>query len=166
MSPPRRRRCAVCHHGFDPDPRVGDRQKVCRGKECQKARRERTQAEWRGRHPGYFVEWRAKKKVAKARLEPIDPARTPPPLSRLPWELAQEEFGVAGADFIASLGRVLVKYAKDERRDEVVGIPEESLQVAEGVAKDQRRPQPAESTRESQQVEKGVAKDEKPPVPA
>lgn len=104
--------------------------------------------------------------MARAAREAIDPPRTAPPLSRLPWKLAQEEFGAAGADFIASLGRLLVEYAKDERRHEVGGIKEESFQVAGGVAKDERRPQPAESTRESQEVEKGVAKDEKPPVPA
>jgi hypothetical protein len=90
----------------------------------------------------------------------------PPPLSRLPWSLAQEEFGSAGADFIASLGRLLVEHAKDQRRPEVTGVPGESRQVARGVAKDQRRAHLMESTSETPQVGSGVAKDERSPVPA
>jgi hypothetical protein len=32
----------------------------------------------------------------------------PPPLDRLPWDLAQDEFGSQGADFLAVFGRVLL----------------------------------------------------------
>ena len=99
----RRRRCAICHHGFTEDPRVGERQKVCGRLECQETRRRRTQADWRGSHPGYFIQWRAKKRAELNASALVDPLRVPLPLAQLPWEMAQEEFGVMGADFLASL---------------------------------------------------------------
>jgi len=42
------------------------------------------------------------------------PLRMPAPLSRLPWDVAKDEFGVQGTDFIAVLGKVLLRVAKDE----------------------------------------------------
>jgi hypothetical protein len=47
------------------------------------------------------------------------PMRMPPPLSRLPWDVAKDEFGVQGTDFIAVLGKVLLGVAKDEMRLQV-----------------------------------------------
>jgi hypothetical protein len=40
----------------------------------------------------------------------------PPPLSRLPWDIAQDEFGVKGADFIGIFGTVLLRAAQDQFR--------------------------------------------------
>ena len=37
------------------------------------------------------------------------------PLSHLPWDIAQDEFGPVGSDFIAHLGRVLLRAGQDER---------------------------------------------------
>jgi hypothetical protein len=42
-----------------------------------------------------------------------EPLRLPPPLSRLPWDLAQDQFGVQGADFLGVLGKVLLHSAQD-----------------------------------------------------
>lgn len=38
----------------------------------------------------------------------------PSPLTRLPWDIAQDEFGVVGTDFLGHFGRVLLGAAKDE----------------------------------------------------
>jgi hypothetical protein len=38
----------------------------------------------------------------------------PPPLSQLPWDMAQDEFGVVGTDFLGHLGRVLLGAAQDQ----------------------------------------------------
>jgi len=110
----RQRRCVVCRRGFRPHPRLGDRQVACQRPECQQERRRRNQEAWRRIHPGYFIARRAKERAKRNASEPVAPPRVPPPLTRLPWELAQEEFGVAGADFLGSLGRVLL--AKDSIR--------------------------------------------------
>jgi hypothetical protein len=36
------------------------------------------------------------------------------PLDRLPWDVAQDEFGVQGADFIGIFGQLLLMAAQDE----------------------------------------------------
>ena len=38
------------------------------------------------------------------------------PLSRLPWDIAQDQFGVQGADFIGVLGRLLLRTVQDQIR--------------------------------------------------
>ena len=135
----RRRRCVVCLHGFLPNPRVGDRQRVCGKAECRQKHRRDVQADWRQRHPGYFIEWRARERAALSSSEPVEPPALAAPLSQLPWALAQEEFGVAGADFLGSMGRLLVKHAKDEMRGQVRGAIEEFPQVGPASAKDEIR---------------------------
>ena len=39
---------------------------------------------------------------------PPAPQRVPPPLDRLPWDVAQDQFGVQGADFLGIFGKVLL----------------------------------------------------------
>ena len=155
----------ICHHGLHVDPRVGDRQKVCGRKECQKARRQRTQAAWRRGHSGYFIQWRAKKRAEDNASEAVDPPRVPPPISALPWEMAQEEFGMMGADFLASLGRRVLGHAKDQIRIKTAEIAEKFSRVAAVSAKDQRLAHPTESTGQSPEVGLGVPKDQKLVVP-
>jgi hypothetical protein len=38
----------------------------------------------------------------------------PPPLSRLPWDIAQDEFGVKATDFIGVLGTLLRRDAQSQ----------------------------------------------------
>jgi hypothetical protein len=45
---------------------------------------------------------------------PPKPVRLPLPLNRLPWDLAQERFGVQGADFLGGMGKVLLIAAQLE----------------------------------------------------
>jgi hypothetical protein len=51
--------------------------------------------------------------------EPRAP-RMPRPLDRLPWDLAQDEFGTQGSEFIGAFGRLLVRSAQDERRTQML----------------------------------------------
>ena len=46
---------------------------------------------------------------------------------------------MAGADFLGSMGRLLVKHAKDEMRGQVRGAIEEFPQVGPASAKDEIR---------------------------
>jgi hypothetical protein len=97
---------------------------VCSAKACQVERRRRTQAQWRAENPEYFTARRLAKlpgrdvPVREASAAP-DPPRESPPLDRLPWDVAQDEFGVKGAEFIAVLGRVLVRAGQDAMRSQV-----------------------------------------------
>jgi len=94
------------HRWFRPDHRVGSRQRACSKPECQSLRRRKKQAEWRPRNPDYF---RGRRIQARAASEqPPEPLRLPPPLNQLPWDIAQSEFGVQGADFIGVMGALLV----------------------------------------------------------
>jgi len=40
--------------------------------------------------------------------QPPAPLRLPPPLDKLPWDIAQSEFGVQGADFLGVMGGLLL----------------------------------------------------------
>jgi hypothetical protein len=110
----RKRPCTICRRWFQPDPRVGARQRACTRPECQASRRVKTQASWRKRNADYFVERRMKQRsMAEPRPPPL---RMRAPLDRLPWDVAQDEFGVQGADFLGIFGQVLLVAAQDERR--------------------------------------------------
>ena len=107
-----KRPCCICRRWFRPDPRIGSRQRACRNPECQAARRVQTQRNWRESRPDYFTARRIRERGERNR--PPEALRLPPPLSRLPWDIAQDEFGVQGADFIGVLGTVLLRVAQDQ----------------------------------------------------
>ena len=46
--------CQVCGKPFTPDPRVGDRQIVCKETACQLERKHCAQKRWLKENPGYF----------------------------------------------------------------------------------------------------------------
>ena len=46
--------CEICHEQFEPDYRVGDRQRVCGKLSCQQERKRRAQQAWLKKNPGYF----------------------------------------------------------------------------------------------------------------
>jgi hypothetical protein len=107
-----KRPCCVCRRWFRPDPRVGSRQRACSQPDCQAARRVQTQKSWRDRNPDYFSARRIQERGRQDRSP--EPLRLPPPLSRLPWDIAQDEFGVKGTDFIGMFGTVLLRAAQDQ----------------------------------------------------
>jgi hypothetical protein len=117
-----KRPCRICRRWFVPDRRVGRRQRACSAPACQIARRARTQASWRRRNPDYFIAHRIQRRRLKAdeAQAAILPLVLPPPLSQLPWDLAQETFGVAGTDFLGHLGRVLLGAAQDQKAGQVI----------------------------------------------
>ena len=112
----RKRPCCICRRWFVPDRRVGARQRACSAAACRAARRTRAQAAWRRHNPDYFTAHRLqRRRVTSEAGRPPDPLSLPPPLSHLPWDIAQETFGVTGSDFLGHLGRVLLTAAQDER---------------------------------------------------
>jgi hypothetical protein len=116
----RKRPCTECGHWFFPDPRVGDRQRACSNAECQAARRKKTQASWRAHNADYFVARRMAERAARAAIGTASaPVRMPRPLDRLPWDVAQDEFGVQGAEFLGVMGRVLLGAVQDQRHAQV-----------------------------------------------
>ena len=113
----RKRPCCICRRWFVPNLHIGARQRACSAAACQVARRAHTQAAWRRRNPDYFTAHRLqRRRVTHDAGVPVDPLALPPPLSRLPWDIAQETFGVVGSDFLGHLGRVLLTAWQDQSR--------------------------------------------------
>jgi hypothetical protein len=69
----------------------------------------------------------------------VEPLRLPPPLSRLPWDIAQDEFGLVGTDFLGHLGRVLLRAEQDERGSQVRASIGEIGTLPQVAAQDQSR---------------------------
>jgi len=72
-----------------------------------------------------------------AREQPPEPLRLPSPLSRLPWDVAQTEFGVQGADFLGVMGKVLLRPTQFEFRGHVVDSKEVASTLPPLVAQSQ-----------------------------
>jgi hypothetical protein len=113
MPEARKRPCRICRRWFRPDSRVGVRQRACHAPECQTARRQKTQASWRSRNAGYAIAWRIDRRAVQAR-QPPEPLRLPAPLNQLPWDVAKDQFGAQGADFIGVMGALILRTAKDQ----------------------------------------------------
>ena len=140
MPAPRKRPCSICRHWFRPNPRVGARQHACSKPECQTARRKKTQANWRAKNPEYAAGYRIQQRGAQE--QPPEPLRLPPPLSRLPWDLAKDEFGQKGSDFIGVMGSLLVRSAKDQFRAYMIDPTRVPNPLPPPAEKDQIQPAP------------------------
>src|SRR5262245_25094164 len=112
MSEARKRPCSICRRWFRPDPRIGSRQRACRNPDCQTTRRKKKQRAWRENHPDYFNARRILDRSQQDRAP--EPLRLGPPLNQLPWDIAQSQFGIQGADFIGIFGRVLLQAAQSQ----------------------------------------------------
>jgi hypothetical protein len=117
MARSRKRPCTICRQWFLPDPRIGKRQRACRKPQCQAARRKKTQAAWRAKNPDCFIGRRIQERGSKE--QPPLPLRMSSPLSRLPWDLAQDQFKVQGADFIGVMVKLVLRAAQDQIRSYV-----------------------------------------------
>ncbi len=121
MPDARKKPCCICRRWFRPDPRTGSRQRACRNADCQSARRKKKQKQWRERYPDYFTARRILDRGKEGRMP--EPLRLPPPLSRLPWDIAQSEFGGQGTDFIGVLSALLQRDAQSQFRAYLTDLP-------------------------------------------
>ena len=133
----RSRPCRFCRRWFSPDVRVGERQRACSAPVCQERRRASTQASWRRRNRDYAAAWRIQRRREQERPEPPRPLA---PLDSLPWDIAQDEFKPAGAAFLAVLGQVVVRHAKDQIGRQVAATLEKSSRHPAWAEKDQISP--------------------------
>ncbi len=118
MPDAKKKPCCICHRWFRPNVRVGSRQRTCGRPECQQALRQKSMSAWRKRNPDYFIGWRIQ---ARCKSEHVAKTkRLPHPLSNLPWDIAREEFGPKGADFIDAMGKVVLQSAKNQLKGHFV----------------------------------------------
>ena len=66
---------------------------------------------------------------------PVEPLRVPPPLTRLPWDIAQSEFGVQGADFMGIMDTLLLHTTQSQFSSQVADS-NESMLTAEWLEKE------------------------------
>jgi hypothetical protein len=140
-----KRPCCICRRWFRPDTRVGSRQRTCCRPECQTIRRKKTQSSWRARNPDYFIAWRIQARDG-AIDQPKPVPRLPHPLSNLPWDIAEDEFGLKGACFVGIMGALLLKAAKDQFKKEDVDSTRDPVSLPRLLTKDQFKGQITDST--------------------
>jgi hypothetical protein len=63
--------------------------------------------------------------------------RLPHPLSNLPWDIARDEFGLKGADFIGAMGAVVLQAAKNQLRGQAVDFTRDGATLPRVPAKNQ-----------------------------
>jgi len=136
---PKKRPCSICRRWFRPDVRVGSRQHTCNRPECQAARRKKTQASWRKRNPGYARAFRIQSRSDTK--PPPQSMRLPAPLSDLPWDMAQEEFGIKGAAFVGIMGGLMLRSLKDQIKRQPIDLSGDPGTLPLGAAKDEIRAQ-------------------------
>ena len=142
MPDAKKRPCRICRKWFRPDVRVGARQHTCDRPERQVIRRKKTQDAWRARNPDYFIAWRIQARSESEQTP--EPLRLPHPLSNLPWDLAQDEFGIKGADFIGAMGGVLLRATKDQFKRQVIDSTGDPATLHRIPAKDKFQAQPVD----------------------
>jgi hypothetical protein len=72
----------------------------------------------------------------------LEPLRLPAPLQQLPWDVAKDQFGMQGAEFIGVMGALLVRLAKDQFRAYVVDWAGGFQHTSPKPAKDQSKIRP------------------------
>jgi len=79
------KRCLFCGRYFEPDKRVGSRQKACQRAQCKRARKQLAQGKWLEKNPEYFKgrywyvkDWRAKRKNSPGGINPDTRQNNPP----------------------------------------------------------------------------------------
>lgn len=117
----RKKRCQICHRGFWPHPRAGDRQRVCGAATCQRERHRRSCADWRAENPDYDRERRLRPKVQLER-----PAAAPrpslDPLGEIGWSAVRDAAGAEVAVIMRLLSEVAVQWTRDVAGAQAFGI--------------------------------------------
>lgn len=147
MSP--KRPCRICRKWFEPSRRVGSRQRVCSAAECQQERHRRDCAAWRERQRDEERETQLRERLVPPRAPATAPAAgggmaPTAPLAEVAWAQARDVVGLEVAVFTEEIGKVLVRWVRDEVQRQVREIIGESRKHAPSSPRDEislpRRP--------------------------
>jgi len=105
MTLKRRRRCRYCRELFNPDHRVGDRQKTCSTPDCQRMRKLQNCRDWRAREAPVIKRERLARRLA-------------PQKGTLNLKVVRDEWGWKTEVLIRELSILTDR----SRRDEYIGI--------------------------------------------
>jgi hypothetical protein len=115
----RKRPCRICRTWFQPNPRVGDRQKTCGSEECKSKWHAKKCADWNGRNRPYFQNIYLNKKLQAIASKEVNPENPLPPVSKynkfpqLPQEVIQGVMGHQQFIIIEYLSRLLLGRIQD-----------------------------------------------------
>lgn len=133
----KKRPCKICRKWFAPHPRLGDRQKTCGSKECQKKWHAKKCAQWNRQHRAFFQATYLSKKLQAAQDQGIE---TPPPqlrkpniFSKLPQEVFQEVISTQQLVIIEYLSQVLMRSVQEVIRVQHADILREVKQLPQSV---------------------------------
>jgi len=140
MEPARRKRqkrpCRICRKWFSPDPRLGDRQKTCGAKACQRLWHAKRCAEWNQANRAYFQEIHLAHRLQQSQDSGTSPPSASPPsqpcptipisanFPRLPRSTIQEVIGAQQLIIIEYVARILFRSVQEVIRSqqfEVIG---------------------------------------------
>jgi hypothetical protein len=92
------------------------------------------------RQPDYFVARRIAERAERSKATGRDapPMRAAGAMAKVPWQLAQDEFGVEVADFFWQFWKVLSRHVQDEMMAQVAGITKEVTKQCAASPQDER----------------------------
>lgn len=144
MSKTRKRPCSICRRWFEPDARVGARQRACSAPACQRARHHRSDQAWHARNLDYDRERRLQQKLANAKeAAAAAPAPSPPArgaLRGLPLATVQDEWSLKERVVLEELLRHLMRWAQDEMKLQAFRILGDFRKVLPRAAQDETAP--------------------------
>lgn len=144
---PRKKKCCVCGKWFQPDPRVGARQKACGAASCQRERHRRADRAWHAANPDYDRDRRRADRVDQAGLGTAKAGATAGAGTgaRVPGRAAQDEMPPKVLLQLEELIQVRLRRLQDEMLAQVQGIAQQlrrHLGVSPQDATDGRGPGP------------------------
>ena len=129
----KKRPCKICRKWFAPHPRLGDRQKTCGSKECQKKWHKKKCAQWNRQHRASFQATYLSKKLQAVQDQAI--GKPPPQLQKstiflkLPQEVIQEVISVQQLIIAEYLSQVLLRSVQEVIRVQHADILREVKQL-------------------------------------
>lgn len=158
----RRRRCQVCLCWFHPNPRAGNRQRVCSRASCQQERHRRACARWHRHNPGYDRERRLRERLHSS--EPASPkqvaAAAVDPLRQIDWATAQCVAGLEAAVIVEMTGQAVVQWVRDAVAGKAIVITAETPKVTKQTARDAVPSQVPEIVSKNPKVSSAMPRDD------
>ena len=125
----RKRPCRICRRWFAPNPRAGDRQRVCGSGECQRERHRRACRAWREREGEAERRHRLQQRL---RAQPQGSA----PVGAVRWDAVRDAVGLEVAVILEELHRLLEDVVRDAVSRQVAAVAVESGRLPGSVGRD------------------------------
>ena len=134
----KKRPCRICKKWFAPHPRLGDRQKTCGSKECQKKWHAKKCAQWNRQHRATFQATYLSKKLQAVQDQEVANIKPPPQLQKstifpkLPQEVIQEVISIQQLVIAEYLSQVLLRSVQEVIRVQRAYILREVKRLPQG----------------------------------